>query len=189
MAREILTPLSQMTLEPILRDIQRALESGAPYSALASAVTLPEICMRCEQRDIFSTKGENRSATVYTRFVETYLPNWTLGLTGNDLFILRCGLSHRGQTTQRESPLRYIFHPPDPSGNISHGNRSYCGGELHRLDIDLQTFCNDIADAVRRWFDANKDNEIVQRNLGDVLQVREDDFGLGVFVEGMTYLA
>lgn len=178
-----------MSLELILDDIQRAIESGAPYAALSAAVTLPEVCGRCEQADVFSTKGPNSSDRIYTRFVETYLPNWSLRLTGADLFNFRCGLSHRGQTTQRNSSLRYVFHPPNPQGNTAHANRVIKDGELYRLDIDLQTFCNDIADAVRRWVEATKDNQAVQRNLLNVLQVREGDFGTGIYVAGMTYLA
>jgi hypothetical protein len=179
-----------MALEPILKDIQRALDSGAPFAALMTSVTLPEICGRCEQNDIFPRKGKDSGDKIYKRFVETYLPNWSIGLTWKDLYILRCGLSHRGKTTRRASSLRYVFHPPNPLGIIAHGNRAYDeGGALHRLDIDLQIFCNDISGAVRRWSEANKQNKTVQKNLTDVLQVREGDFETGVYVQGMTCLA
>ena len=176
-------------VETILEDIQKAITAGAAYSALAALVTLPEICGRCEQIDVFSSSGQFTGANIYVRFIGKYLKGWSLGLTGEDLFNLRNGLSHRGRTDTKVSPLRYVFHPTNPRGCVSHGNRTYRDDELSRLDIDLQIFYNAIAKAVRLWAIDNKDNQTVQKNLNDILQVREGDFGTGIHIEGMIYLA
>jgi hypothetical protein len=176
-----------MSLKLIVDDIQRAIEGGAPYAALCACLTLPEICGRCEQADIYSNKGSNRQKEIYNRFVSKYLANWSLGLTGDDLANLRCGISHRGQTAARNSQIRYIFHPPHPNGNVVHGFMSHNNGRT-TLDVDLQIFCNDITSAVLKWECDNRRNEIVQRNLKDVLQVRETTFGSAVRVHGMIYL-
>jgi hypothetical protein len=183
-------------MQLILEDMERALNAGASYAALATAVTLPEICGRCELQDMYSRKGINRGEMVFKRFVETYLPNWDLGLTGQDLYNLRNGLSHRGQINRKEQPaFRYIFTPPLPSGLKCHNNRVYKindKGEsiLVRLNIDLRQFCNDIADAVRRWIIFHANNEIVQRNLNDVLQSRETEPGvMGIYITGVHWLS
>jgi|HubBroStandDraft_6_1064221.scaffolds.fasta_scaffold652873_2 hypothetical protein len=161
-----------MSLEPILSDIQRAIDAGAYYAALSTIVTLPELCGRCEQIDIFSVQGTNRTSAVYERFADTYLSGWSLGLTGLDLFSLRCGLSHRGQTAQKNSDLKYIFHPPVYRGPNRHGARGFSTGVQHVI-INLQIFCSEIADAVRKWEVANINNDVAQRNLKNILQVRE----------------
>ncbi|WP_155992493.1 hypothetical protein [Fodinicurvata fenggangensis] len=175
-------------MEMILQDIQRALDAGASYAALAATVTLPEVCGRCEQSDLFSTKGENRGERVFQRFVETYLPDWDIGLDGTDLYYMRNGLSHRGQTTQRNKPLRYVFSPPN-TDNFVHNNKGFVDEEMQTLQIDLRKFCNDISDAVRRWEQSNADNPIVQENLEDVLKTREGSFGTGIYIEGAHWVA
>lgn len=177
-----------MSLKLILGDIQRALTAGAPYAALAATVTLPEICGRCELDDPFSTKGPNRSEALFSRFVTTYLPNWPFDISGEDLFHLRNAISHKGGTTQRNNPLRYVFHPP--SGQFQMSNNKFIQkGQLRYLDIDLQEFCTEISNAVLRWEEANRGNEQVQRNLDKVLQVREGSFGLPYEVEGLVHIA
>jgi hypothetical protein len=179
-----------VSLNLILDDIQRAIDGGAPYAALCTSLTLPEICGRCEQQDIYSCQGPNRQLETYERFVKKYLADWPLGLTGRDLTNLRCGISHRGQTVSRASQLRYVFHPPVPNRIVVHNCRTYTeDGEVYRISIDLQTFCNEIATAVRRWEHDNRNSETVQRNLADVLQVRNDTFGaFPVKADGLFYI-
>ena len=175
-------------MDLILEDIQRALRAGASYAALAAAVTLPEICGRCEQQDMYSRKGKNSGDKVFNRFVDKYLHNWDIGLTGADLYSLRNGLSHRGQLTERRNTHRYVFFPPN-TGSVVHNNLSFQGGELVRVQIDLQKFCDDISEAVKKWQVDQAENELVQKNLEDVLQAREGDFGTGIFIQGVHYLA
>jgi len=176
-------------MELILEDIQRALDAGASFAALASAVTLPEICGRCEQEDMFSTKGPNRGEAIFDRFVEAYLKDWDIGLTGADLANIRNGLSHRGQLTQRNTPLRYVFYPPQFGGRVHNNRVENANGDLLVLNIDLRKFCTDISNAVRGWLVANAENATVQRNLGNVLQTREGDFGTGIYIEGVHWVA
>ncbi len=175
-------------MELILQDIQRALDAGASYAALAAAVTLPEMCGRCEQQDIYSTSGRNNAKHVFERFVSAYLANWEIGLTGADLYNLRNGLSHRGQATQRNKTLRYVFFPPVAGATVNN-NRRTVNGEIVRLNIDLRKFCHDISNAVRQWMANNAGNTVVQKNLENILQSREGDFGTGVLIRGVHYLA
>jgi hypothetical protein len=181
-------------MESILADMDRALDAGASYAALATAVTLPEICGRCELRDMRPRKGQNRGDAVFNRFVNDYLSGWSIGLNGEDLYNLRNGLSHRGQRDSGDSNVRYVFTPPLPTGSQIHNNRAYrtnANGnlELVRLNIDLRRFCADIAGAVRRWMVANAENPIVQHNLENVLQPREGDFGTGIVIGGLHWIA
>ncbi len=178
-----------MSLRLIIDDVQRAIEGGAPYAALCASVTLPELCGRCEQKDVYATKGTNSEKAIFNRFVNKYLADWPLGLTGDDLHNLRCGISHRGQTANRGGGLQYVFHPPHPNGHVVHNVRTYAeDGTVHRINVDLQTFCDDIAAAVCRWEKDNVGNEVVHRNLMDVLQVRDGTFGTAVKVAGLVYI-
>ena len=178
-----------MSMESIIEDMYIALDAGAHYAALCVAVTLPEICGRCELEDGFSMKGANRSQEIFQRFVDSYLPDWDIGLTGADLFYLRNGLSHRGQTNKRNTPFRYVFAPPRGDNSVLHNNRSHRAGKPYRLMIDLAVFCNDIATAVRQWECDNSENELVLSNLESVLQKREGDVGTGIHIDGYQYLA
>ena len=178
-----------MSIELILEDIKKALDGEAYYAALSAAITLPEVCGRCELDDPFSTKGPNRSEMIYDRFVSTNLPDWQIGLDGSDLFKLRCGLSHRGKTDRRSDNVRFVFHPPDQNQNSVYANelRDRSTGAVFK-DIDLHRFCSDISDAVRRWYDLNKGSPTVIRNLERIIQKRPAGFGTDISIEGQYVL-
>lgn len=173
-------------MQTILNDMNRALNARASYAALATAVTLPEICGRCELVDMLSTKGAGRAQFIFQKFVDKYLKSWSIGLTGDDLYYLRNGVSHRGQVVGSRMPVRYVFTPPNDAGHIIHNNRNR---STNTLNIDLRVFCGDIERAVMAWMMDNKANPVAQKNMENVLQPRQGDFGTGIYVEGMEWLA
>lgn len=177
-----------MSMNLILEDMQRALDAGASFAALATAVTLPEICGRCEVPDPFAFSGRARTLDIIKGFKDRYLSDWGLALTGDDLYQLRNGISHRGGTAERNPPIRYVFYPPH-KWKVQNNARYDNDGQRERLDIDLQTFCSKIADAVRRWEMEHADNATVQKNLENVLQVREGSFGTPVSFPGQRVIA
>jgi hypothetical protein len=181
----------KLPLEAILDDIQRAFNAGAYYAALSAAVTLPEICGRCEQQDPFATKGAGHNQrNVIKLFHERYLKDWPFLLNGDDLCNIRCGLSHRGQTMRHGSDFRVVFRLPDRRHGVATNNRRIGDdGQIQRIDVDLTLFIKAITDAVRAWDAANLGNEIVKRNLQYVIQPRPGDFGTGVFIDGQMVLA
>jgi hypothetical protein len=177
-------------MELILQDIKRALDAGASYAALASTVTLPEVCSRCELLDMTSTKGLARGEALIARFAETYLRDWKIGLNGADLANLRNGLSHRAQTiqaNQRKASPRYIFHTPTPGVMLSQIS-SKQGGVTTHIVINLNEFCDDIAGAVRRWLADHANNPTVQKNLSNVIQRREGLHIPGMYIQGAHHL-
>jgi hypothetical protein len=177
-------------MEMILQDINRALNAGASYAALAASVTLPEVCGRCELQDMLARSKSARGEVLIKRFAETYLHNWDIGLTGADLVNLRNGLSHRAQTTPGH-PLknqpRYIFHTPTP-GNVLNQISSRQGGVTTHIVVNLSEFCGDIATAVRRWLSDYANNSTVQKNLSNVIQRREGLHIPGIYIQGAHHL-
>lgn len=158
-----------------------ALHAGDWYGALTTALTLPDICGRMETPNEYS---KPRYARWFTQWVE---PLYTMGssgkkhvfLSGNDCYALRCSLLHEGgenieEQKAREALDNFHFIEPPPNGNIFHkiqSNRSLL------LQVDI--FCNDVANAVDEWAKSDSANtpEVLERMNG-LLKIRDVSGGI-----------
>lgn len=127
------------------------------YSALSLALTLPDIC------GTIDTPTELSSQKRYAAWFDTWLSDlYTQDMSGNgdmhifmsgtDCYALRCALLHQGVADidgkaqlVRDALSRFIFTTP-PQGGSNHCN------QINRtLMLQVDIFCNHIADAVDRW--------------------------------------
>src|ERR1022692_3417221 len=78
-------------MEAILTEIDRALDAGLYYLAIALSLTLPDICGALESPDGGATRER------FTAWYDTYLAQTYQSLTAADCYSLRCGVIHQGR--------------------------------------------------------------------------------------------
>jgi hypothetical protein len=152
-------------LYPLLDEINRAAAGGMPFLAVAMTVTLPDICM-----SLISEKGMTKPAR-YKQWCKENLANDKFTyLTPDDLYSLRCGVVHSGRfgypKTKNKNVDRVIFALPDKGFvpvNIKTGDAYF---------YSAVEFCKNFTDAVHDWFEKNKNNANVQKNLPRLVQYR-----------------
>lgn len=162
-------------METITNEIERALSAGLYYLALASALTLPDICAALE-----SPTGET-SGKQYKAWYAMWLTLYPL-VTGDDLYSLRCGVLHQGRLGHPKSQYdRILFTLPDVKGVV----HNVLIDDV--LNLDLATFCHDMINAVSRWYVAKHDDPIVLRNLPRLVQYHAN--GLAPYIVGIPLIA
>lgn len=152
-------------LENILEDMFRALKNGAGYAALTLALTLPDVCAHLEYENPERTP---RSYELYRNWFDKYITPRYDNLTGHDCYYLRCGVSHfaSAEHSKLGTFKRIMFALP--TGAMVDMNVIL--GDKHTLQVDLERFCNVMADAVRTWASNMPLDSYAARNIRTMLQ-------------------
>jgi hypothetical protein len=164
-------------MDVITKEVERALDNGLYYLAVMLALTLPDICAALESRD-----GQT-SGSRYKAWYTSWLASRYSTLTGNDLYRLRCGVVHQGRFGPSSMQYsRILFTIPNPQGNVFHNNIIN-----DALNLDTQTFCQDMLACVKRWYASKENDPNVIQNLPHLVQFRE--YGLAPYMVGMPLIA
>jgi hypothetical protein len=164
-------------MEAILTEIDRALDAGLYYLAIALSLTLPDICGALESPDGGATRER------FTAWYDTYLAQTYQSLTAADCYSLRCGVIHQGRFgDQKGQYSRVIFTVPNPQKNVFHGNILN-----DAYNLDAVRFCHDLIDAVRTWYVAKKNDPNVAANIPKLVTYRP--LGLTPYMVGMPLIA
>lgn len=167
-------------MEFILKQIEQALEKKIHYLAVVSVLTLPDVCSALEADDGRATPQR------YKDWVDKHVSPIYSRLTGQDLYMLRCGVVHQGRLGPRHMQYDLIVFTIE---GAMHNNISQYDGDKNQLvlQLDANHFCHDLIKIVRQWY-AEKENEPnVKRNLPFVLQLRPK--GLPPHFFGMPIIA
>jgi hypothetical protein len=132
----------------ILTQIEQAKNAGLYYVALFSALSVPDIAGALDSPN--GVANGQRYADWFDRHVgPKYLAQGTPTLCGMDCYYFRCSMLHQG-TAQLQNPKaqfsRVFFVQPGHQWLRMHNNVTHGA-----LNIDLNTFCQDIIDAGRAW--------------------------------------
>lgn len=146
-------------IELYLEQIEACLQEKLYLPALASALSLPDICAALE-----SDNGES-SGTKYQKWYDEYGRKYcSKKMTSKQAYQFRCRMLHQGssQIDKNDETIRVCFFEPSEStdGITAHDNSL---GDS--LNIDIQKFCNGMIKAVREWLKNMETNENVQKNL------------------------
>lgn len=164
-------------METIIRQIEGALAAGLYYLALATSLSLPDVCAALESPD-----GQTSGAK-YQAWFDIWMAPMYPRLTGLDLYRLRCGLVHQGRLGHPQMQYAVIlFTLPNPQQNVFHQNIIN-----DALNLDLPTFCRDIAQCVARWYAAKQNDANVRANLPRLVQFRPN--GMAPYMVGMPLIA
>lgn len=151
-----------------INDVTKALETGAYLSALALALTLPDVCgklkypsAKSKQRytdwfDEYYTPFHNPDYSHPDAISELHHPDKMPRIDGQLCYKLRCAFLHEGNT--KEVPVtRFLLCINGASGGgIWWSNNDPSTIETH-VEIDVASFCKHLLETVERFYDENKE--------------------------------
>ena len=167
-----------LPLEHIFQDMWRAFSARLYYPALLVALTLPEVCSALKlENDVFVRKKH------YTEFVDAFTTPSELGLDGVSCYRVRGGIVHRANAAAHHllGNTHVIFTVPETQSSM-HAFTIAVGDKSAGM-FDLRTFCSAMDRAVRTWFQTNKCDPLVAKNINCLISWRPN--GLPPFFGGM----
>lgn len=161
--------------------IRKSVNSGDWYGALSTALTLPDVCGRLEDPN-------QASKARYVAWFKLWMqPHYTqrvgadrrehIFLHGEDCYALRCSYLHEGGSNieeQRAQKALEDFHFITPIG----GMYVHCNQVNNMLQLQVDVFCLQIADAVDAWMEHVKDDEDIQTRLSSLLIIHNSEHGI-----------
>jgi hypothetical protein len=164
--------------------LRSSVANGDWYVALSTALTLPDVCGRLIDPAISSGK---RYPTWFKQWME---PGYTsvlpeigehVFLRGEDCYALRCSYLHEGGgdiTNQkaRKALDKFHFIVPPGRGNSVHRNQLNNLDNTLQLQVDL--FCLEIADAVDAWAESVAGNCEIQSRMSSLLVIHDSVPGI-----------
>ena len=159
--------------------IRKSIEEQNWYGALTLALTLPDICGQLEN----PTEGsKSRSVKWLKEWIE---PLYTIErqntpyimFSAEDCYALRCSFLHEGMSNIEEQRARQIlndFHFVTPHPNLTvHNNKVN-----NTLQLQVDIFCNEIADAVDKWTIEKSDNANIVSNMNKLITIHDSSNGI-----------
>ncbi|WP_417316409.1 hypothetical protein [Cycloclasticus pugetii] len=169
-------------MERFTNSIRQSIDTENWYGALVTALALPDVCGWLEDPD----KG---SKARYVEWFKDWLqPTYTHGigpdrqehvfLHGEDCYALRCSLLHQGGSNieeQRAQKALEDFHfiTPPPGGGMIH-----CNQVGNKLQLQVDVFCNQMADAADHWYESRKECEGIQKRMDSLLIIHDSSGGV-----------
>ncbi|MCY8798279.1 hypothetical protein [Bacillus inaquosorum] len=147
--------------------VEKSIESENWHSALALALTLPDICGNLQDPDRSSSRKyisffNDFLKDKYTRKIGASMEEREF-LNGKDMYALRCSFLHAGEIDISRQSIRnvldgYIFFKPDKfAGDFVHRNRID-----NKLQLRIDAFCMEIIEAVNAWVKAYSSVQEIQ---------------------------
>lgn len=162
-------------MEELLNQIKKALECELYLVALQATLTIPDICAK------LTIKKRDTYRSDYIKWYEQNIVN-NQNLTGEECYFFRCAMLHEGRMQHKEMEhSRIIFLVPNDNYVFSGNIFSNVSGQ-NAINIDLLLFCNEMINCAFKWWQTNKDKEIVKANYKKIVKYHED--GIPPFIVG-----
>lgn len=184
-------------MEHLINSVKHSINSGNWYGAIATALSIPDICSKITYGD--KTNGK-RYAEWFDKFMGShYKTNWTTyqldlvkqhhpssfekmakgtNFSGNDCYALRCAFLHEGSGEIKNQRAQEIlngikFYQPNNS-IIVHGTVIN-----DKLVLDIFIFCTQLIEGVKIWQESLSPEQIERLNIflkvKDVFQVLKEN--------------
>ncbi|WP_370188744.1 hypothetical protein [Qipengyuania sp.] len=160
----------------LLNQINGAATSGLHLVAIGMASALPDICASLASED------GRTNAKRYKAWCEANLSGSEFAfLTPEDMYSIRGGVLHQGRFGDlKHNVARVIFTLPGPmSFTNCMMNDAYVYGVVE--------FCRNLSAAAEVWFEANRNDPIVEANLTRVMRYHPE--GLSPYMAGVAVIA
>jgi hypothetical protein len=160
----------------LTRSIEASLATGNAYAALATTLSLPDICGW-----LLDPLAGSKSR--YVGWFERYVAHHyihhigpqrrrTVFLSGNDCYALRCAFLHEGREDISEQRARELLDSFQftvaPQGWMVH-----CNLMNTKLQLQVDVFCHQFIEAVDKFHnDVSTNPEVVER-MGAMLRIRD----------------
>ncbi|MFH0887680.1 MAG: hypothetical protein V1871_00530 [Planctomycetota bacterium] len=142
--------------------IRKAIHDENWFAGLFLALCMPDICGSLEKPDV--PVGERYKAWFNDNLSQKYSPRFS----ADDCFYFRCSCLHQGfDSHEKLTTDRIHFITPPPRGIMAHLNML---NNILQMQIDI--FCTDIADAVDYWNgNIAKNNPDIQSRINKLMQI------------------
>jgi hypothetical protein len=171
-------------LDVIASEIERAIDAGLYYVAIAVSLSLPDICsvLTDEPGKVWSTEKK------YVGWCKDNLEERFYNLTGEDIYRLRGGVLHQGSVFGHPKSRfnAVLFTVPNKNEMVYHENTFEHDGK-RAVNLDVRIFCHTIIGAAREWYEANKNHAHVKINIENLVRFRPE--GLAPYMVGMPLIA
>ena len=165
-------------LAETLKLIRDASGTGFAPLAVSTALSLPDICVSLA--DPNDSKG-NRGVR-YMEWCDENIMNKFPYLTSNDLWSLRCGVSHSGRYTGDGTTSFEKY------GLLLQGGLHFDSCVLNDMYTEsAHVFCEKFCSAADSWLESNKSDPTVRKNLSRLVRVHPK--GLEPYVKGIAIIA
>lgn len=153
-------------MEQFIKSIEASIQSENWLAALFMSLAMPDICRSLERPNI----GRRETGYWYKNWVSRYIEEKYTSANfeeckfyADDFWLYRCSCLHAGVDLQNQKRMmNFNFTPPPASGCQVHLNN--LGG---KLQLQIDTFCRDMIDAVEQWRkEVDDDPEIIKRMDG-----------------------
>lgn len=158
-----------------LEAIEQNIETKNWYSAVALALTIPDICGWLED-------PQKRSKQRYMEWFDKYLlpkykndffgPDFAF-LTGGDCYALRCAFLHEGADEISRQSAREV---------LSRITFSTTGSHRIRVDdillLNVPSFCKEVCDAAKSWLTDMGTRQEIQDRMKELISIKIEPFML-----------
>lgn len=173
----------------ILGEMVAVHNAGAFYAAITVALTIPDICSKLAVLPDDQRYWKGIQAR-YEAWCLKYLSEKLPSLTAQDIWALRGGVLHQGQTFGHPKSRfnRVVFILPDKGGNQFTLGHCRSGDDDKGVSaISTSTFCNAFIDAAQDFIAATRDDEVVQKNILGLVRFRPE--GYERYISGLPVIA
>ena len=151
-----------------IADVRQAIKNGTYYSAVALALTFPDICCQVENG---SMENQNSNRTMYINWVNNHMDfedfHFPLSgfvsqtFTGEMCYSLRCKVLHNGNTDVNNALLGVIadgFILTTPKDEMYYHGYKYCenqesDGNIKRITyIAIDYLCERLCDSAEKFY-------------------------------------
>jgi hypothetical protein len=168
---------NQSPLNFLLKEMCDVHNAGHFYAAIALSLMLPDICSKLTfepSEDAYWSKTHKR----YQDWCSKYLTKHLQILTAEDVWALRGGVIHQGQSFGHPNARfqRVVFILPDGRGNKFSITSHRAENSKPVKSISTEIFCKAFLDAVNEFIEATKENAVVQKNIVGLVRLRPNGY-------------
>lgn len=157
-------------MQQYLDSIRLSLTTSNYFGAIAMALTLPDICASIEAED--NETNRNRYCAWFDKYLgSTYTIERPLKEDGEKDIILfsakecyaaRCSFLHQGTNiTSHQKILKGIEKAALSVSFMANTMIRKASRNDHEVKLDVNSFCQNMINAVEKWIEDNKSNEII----------------------------
>lgn len=157
-------------MDHLINAVEKAVADRNWYAALSLALTLPDICGKLQE-------PKQKSQPRYEAWYDKYLlpayhrnigPSWKptphTFLCASDCYALRCAYLHQGEfgieDQRAQTALEHFHFTEPPAAGSMHMNQTN-----NALQLQVNVFCNDVCNAVRRWSHDVAEDPVIQERI------------------------
>lgn len=167
-------------MQRFTKSLRSSVAHGDWYVALSTALTLPDVCGRLIDPD---AKSGSRYKSWFKEWME---PGYTINLfagpkvflSGDDCYALRCSYLHEGGAGIAHQNARKVldaFHFIVPPGKGKTVHKNLIG---NTLQVQVDKFCLEVADAVDAWSRSVEDDETIKDRKSSLLIIHDSVPGI-----------